>query len=282
MGISIFLFTHFSFSFFNLYAYFLLLSQFSQFGYPEMDVVETLQEIFRDNTLILDTHYATTALHAALDVLRSPPAYTSSMRALNAPPPPLVYAHDPRILYFLAALCSSDATAFPHNQNDIAAAIFAPPLGPPITTRIGPSSATIEAFVPAPPNSDPSEAGVWVEVAKLAAHASAGGVKGMFSAAIVPVHHMQCAQWVTAQLNLAAMVCMGQNYRSIHLVEGCHTWKESFKALVQPNIPFDVSLCVLFHLLSFSFIAIRCGPLIVALYYTCSSTDIRNTILQEA
>lgn len=213
-----------------------------QLGYPDLDVVETLQEIFRDNTLILDTQFAATALHAALDLLRSPPPISASMRALNAPPPALVYMHDPRILYFLATLCSSDSTAFPHNQNDIAAAIFAPPLGPPMQTRIGPASAAIEAFVPPPPNADASDAGSWIEIAKLAAHTSAGGVKGMFSAAIVPVHHTQCAQWVTAQLNLAAMVCMGQNYRSIHLVEGCHTWKEAFKALVQPNIPFDVSL----------------------------------------
>jgi hypothetical protein len=205
-----------------------------------MDVVDTLVEIFRDNTLILDSQYAATALHAALDLLRTSPSYSTSMRALNTPPPALVYAHDPRILYFLATLCSSDATAFPHNQNDIAAAIFAPPLGPPLATRIGPSSAAIEVLVPPPPNSDPGE-GMWVELAKLAAHASSGGVKGMFSAQIVPLHHTQCAQWVTAQLNLAAMVCMGQNYRSIHLVEGCHTWKEAFKALVQQNIPFDVS-----------------------------------------
>ena len=164
-----------------------------------------------------------------------------------------MYLHDARVLHFLATLCSSNATAFPHNQNDIAAAIFAPPLGPPIATRIGPTSTDIEAFVPPPTNSDASDTGTWVDVAKLAAHASAGGVKGMFSAAIVPKHHMQCAQWVTAQLNLAAMVCMGQNYRSIHLVEGCHSWKEAFRALVQPNIPFDVSFHFMVNFFFFFF-----------------------------
>ena len=236
-----------------------------------MDVVETLQEIFRDNTLILDTHYASTALQAALDLLRSPPPFSTSMRALNSPPPALVYVHDPRILYFLATLCSSGSTAFPHNQNDIAAAIFAPPLGPPITTRIGPASTAIEVHVPPPPNADASETGVWVEIAKLAAHSSASGVKGMFSAAIAPMHHMQCAQWATAQLNLAAMVCMGQNYRSIHLVEGCHTWKEAFRALVQPNISFEVSFdlfCFCFLLLLLSYVIFFfCSYLICFIFF---------------
>jgi RIH domain len=207
-----------------------------------MDVVDTLQEMFRDNTLLLDTHYATTALHAALDLLRTIPRFSGSMLALNAPPPALVYTHDPRILDFLATLCCSNGTAFPHNQNDIAAAIFVPPLGPPISTRIGLATALIEALVPPQPGSRADESGTWVEVVKLAAHTSGGGgVKGMFSAPTVPLHHMQCAHWLTAQLNLAAMVCLGQNYKSIHLVEGCHSWKEAFKALVQPSIPFDVS-----------------------------------------
>lgn len=206
-----------------------------------MNVVETLQEMFRNNSLLLDTQYDTTVLQAALELLRITPPISGSMRALNGPPPALVYTHDPRILNFLATLCSYNDKAVPHNQNDIAAAIFAPPLGPPISTRIGPATATIEALVPPQP-SDASETGTWVDVAKLAASGGGGGVKGMFSAATVPMHYMQCSQWVTAQLNLAAMVCLGQNYRSIHLVEGCHSWKEAFKALVQPTIPFDVSI----------------------------------------
>jgi hypothetical protein len=204
-----------------------------QLAYPDLDVVETLKEMFLDNSDLLDTHYATDAIQAAISTLRSSP--TSQIR----PPQPIsiVYTHDHRILSFLSTLCTCSTSPVPHNQNAIAAALFVSPHGPPLATRATAAS-VIEVRVPA--RDDNRKEGEWLDIVPLAAHAK-DGMKGLFSTEMVPQHHAQCVAWLVAQLNLGAMVCMGQNYKSIHLVEGCHSWKEAFKALVQPNIPFDIS-----------------------------------------
>jgi hypothetical protein len=207
-----------------------------QLGVPDLDVVDTLTEMFLDNSDLLDTHYASEAIQAAISSLRystgSPSSQTQAPQSAS-----IVYTHDHRILNFLATLCACGNVPVPHNQNAIATAFFVAPYGPPLSTRAT-VAGVIEVRVPA--RGESGGEGEWMDIVSLAAHAK-DGMKGLFSTELVPLHHAQCVSWLIAQLNLGGMVCMGQNYKSIHLVEGCHTWKEAFKALVQPSIPFDIS-----------------------------------------
>lgn len=126
----------------------------------------------------------------------------------------------------------------PHNQNAIAASLFAPPFGPPLSTRV--TVAGIEVLVPAPTTPQTNRKGEeWVDMTTLAEQKE--GVKGFFGQLQGHSHYAQCTTWIVAQLNLAAVVCMGQNYMSIHLVESCHTWKEAFKALVHSSLSLELS-----------------------------------------
>ncbi len=198
--------------------------------------------MFRDNSLLLDTHYATTAINAALQCLQRP-TYSESLSPTH-PLPSLprgstINSQDQRVLDLLAIMCCCGTEAVPHNQNAIATSIFAPPpQGPPISTRLNPTGG-IEILAP-PASEKERDAEQWIDLAELSSQ-NPRGVKGLFNLASTPQKHIQTASWLISQLSLGALVCMGQNYKSIHLVERCHPWKEAFKALVQSTISFEIS-----------------------------------------